>query len=278
MNAAIANPDDLGLKKFFVYSVLLHVSLSVLIIASIYLQRRGSAWGGIGGGGGGAVKVNLVGSLAGIPMPTAPAAMESKAVDPTKGLYKEEPKPKAPEPKADATKLPKFDKEKPPKTISHPSRVDDAKTPPPENAVPYGKGGAPKLPTGYGTSPGASSPGAGGQGPGGVNMQGQGGGDLGFRYGWYVEAMRRRISSNWLQSTIDPAVVAARRAHCTVTFTINRDGSIKDAHITETSGNLSFDNSGLRAVLASNPMPALPSDYPGSYVIVQFDFDLGMTR
>ncbi|PYU08001.1 MAG: hypothetical protein DMG33_02915 [Acidobacteria bacterium] len=39
-----------------------------------------------------------------------------------------------------------------------------------------------------------------------------------------------------------------------------------------------MDNSGLRAVLSSNPMPALPNDYSGSYVVVTFDFDLGMSR
>jgi hypothetical protein len=53
---------------------------------------------------------------------------------------------------------------------------------------------------------------------------------------------------------------------------------VKDIKIYQTSGNLSMDNSGLRALMASNPMPALPPDYHGSYVTVLFDFDLSMTR
>jgi len=279
MYAAVANAEELSLKKFLIYSLVLHTLLVAFIAISAFVQHRGNAWGGIGGGGGGSVKVNLVGSLAGIPMPNPPVVSESRTVDPTKGLYKEEPKPKAPEPKADATKLPKFEKEKPTLPPSHKSRTFESETPPPENAVPYGAGGTARIPTGSGTSPGGSAnvgtvPGQGG----GVGVQGQGGGDFASRYAWYVEGVRRRIQSNWLQNTIDSRVLADRSAHCVVAFTITRDGTVKDVHISQTSGNLSMDNSGLRAVLSSNPMPALPNDYSGSYVVVTFDFDLGMSR
>jgi TonB family protein len=86
------------------------------------------------------------------------------------------------------------------------------------------------------------------------------------------------VQTNWLQNTIDPAVRQARTAHAVVAFTIYRDGTVKDIKVSQTSGNLSMDNSGLRALMASNPMPALPPDYRGSYVTVLFDFDLSMTR
>src|SRR5437667_10791260 len=122
MYAAVANAEELCLRKFLSYSLVLHTLLVAFIAISAFVQHRGNAWGGIGGGGGGSVKVNLVGSLAGIPMPNPPVVSESRTVDPTKGLYKEEPKPKAQEPKADATKLPKFMKEKTLFTPSHKSR------------------------------------------------------------------------------------------------------------------------------------------------------------
>jgi outer membrane biosynthesis protein TonB len=53
---------------------------------------------------------------------------------------------------------------------------------------------------------------------------------------------------------------------------------VKDVRISQASGNASMDNSGLRAIMSSNPMPALPPDYSGSSVKVIFDFDLSMTR
>jgi outer membrane biosynthesis protein TonB len=53
---------------------------------------------------------------------------------------------------------------------------------------------------------------------------------------------------------------------------------VKDIRISQTSGNQSMDNSGMRAIMSSNPMPGLPPDYSGSTVRVIFDFDLSMTR
>src|SRR6267378_4901923 len=184
MTTAVANPPDQNLRQYLIYSIIMHSSLAVVIAVSAYIQYHGKAWGGVGGNLGGA-KVNLV-SAAGIPMPKESVVTESKAVDPTKSLHKEEP-PKPPEPKTDATKIPKFDKEKPlPPTRK--SRTLENKTPVQDNDVPYGKGGNPDLPTGYSETPGGGSS--------GVTVQGQGGADFATRYGWYIEAVKNRIYSN----------------------------------------------------------------------------------
>jgi protein TonB len=199
-------------------------------------------------------------------MPSKPSVTDTNAVDPTKGLYKEEPKP--PEPKTPAEKIPDFKNEKP-KPISHPSKVDPPKIPPPPNAVDYGKGGSPNLPTSYATTPG------GGSGP--VSVKGQGGGDFASRYGWYIEGVRRSVGQNWLQTTIDPPVRAARQAHCVMNFRINRDGSVSNVQMAQSSGNLSMDNSARRALDGIRFGP-LPNDYSGSGVDVTFDFDLSLTH
>ncbi len=261
MTTAVANPDEFGLGKFVVYSLFLHALLTAAIIASAIFHWRGNVWGGVGGASEGDVKVNLVGSV-GIPMPKPPVIDDSKTFDPTNSLYKEQPQPKPPEIPKDVVKIPKLEKEKP-QPIQHKSKVFENKTPPPENAV-SGHGGQPNLPTGYAQTPGAAS--------NGVAVSGQGGGDFAARYPAYVEAIRRRIAQNWLQSSIDPAARASRSIHAVATFSIYRDGTVKDIRITESSSNASFDNSGLRALYDSNPMPPLPSDYNGSYVAVTFDF------
>jgi len=267
MSLAVSTVDAPSLKKCLSYSVLFHVSLTAIMLAGIWLQRTGESWGGIGGGDG-SVKVNLVAS-AGIPMPPNITPTESQTFDPTKGLNMEEPKPKPPEPKSDTTNIPKFEKEKP-LPPSKKSKVFENKTPPPENAIPYGKGGQMNVPTGYADTPGPLN--------GGMAMQGQGGGDFAARYAWYVESVRRAISQNWMQSTIDPAVRAARRAKTTMTFTINRDGTVKNIRLSQSSGNRSMDDSAQRALLSIDRLPALPSDYSGKYVDVTFDFDLSMVR
>src|SRR6266699_4859856 len=264
MTTAVANPGDFNLRSYLFYSVVFHALFTVAVLSASFFERRGNAWGGVGGNLGG-TKVSLV--SAGIPMPKESVVTESKAVDPTKCLQKEEP-PKPPEPKTDAEKIPKFEKEKP-LPPSKKSRTFESKTPPPDNAVPYGKGGNPALPTGYSQTPGGSS---------GVAVSGQGGGDFGARYPWYVDAVRNRIRQGWDQNTIDPAVRAAHRAHAVITFRINADGSISNIRLFQTSGNSSMDYSAQRALQSLGSVSRLPNDYMGSYVDVTFDFDLSLTQ
>ena len=85
------------------------------------------------------------------------------------------------------------------------------------------------------------------------------------------DAVRRKISMNWLQSTIDPSVTWAPRAQ--FTFQILRDGTVTNVQLTQTSGNRSVDNSALRAILSSSPVSSLPSGYSGSSVTVEFWFE-----
>ena len=267
MTSAVANPNDFNLKSYLFYSVVFHALLTVAVVTASFLERRGDTWGGVGGKlGGTGTKVSLV-SNAGIPMPKESMVTESKAVDPTKGLHKEEP-PKPPEPKTDAEKIRKFEKEKP-LPPSPKSRTLENKTPVHENDVPYGKEGSPDLPTGFSPTPGASS---------GVATIGQGGGDFGGRYPWYVDAVRNRVRQSWDQTTIDPAVRAARRAHAVVTFRITTTGAISNIRTSQSSGNSSMDNSALRALQSIDAFRALPNDYMGSYVDVTFDFDLSLMQ
>lgn len=249
-----------NLKKPFVWSVIFHgILFGSLTLSTIY-SHRGNDWGSSGGGG--AVSVGLVAKLPGIMLPRPDIVTQSQTVDTTKGLYKEEPKPK-PKEEPDVQKIPEFAKEKPPKIISHPSKVFEDKTPPPPNAVPYGQGGSPALPY--------SSFAMNGPTQGGMGFSGPGGGDFAGKFPSYVDAVRNRISSNWLQSTVDPSVRWAPRAD--FSFTVLRDGTVTNVQMLQTSGNRSVDNSALRAIQSSSPMSPLPSNYSGSSVTVEFWFD-----
>jgi len=238
----------------------LHTALVALLLFSAFYAPQGNGWSGPGGG---AVSIGVVGSLPGVPLPRPAVVSESRVTDPTHGLYKSEPPPKKVE-VPDATKLPEFQKEKklPP---SRPSRLLEDNSTPPPGAIPYGQGGTPSLPYTQFTTGSGTQGGLGMTGPAG------GGGDFGARYAWYVEAVQRRISSNWLQSTIDPSIRFAPRV--VVDFQVFRDGTAKNIQIVRSSGNLSVDRSAQRAVEESNPFPGLPGDYAGSYVSVEFWFE-----
>ena len=279
MNGAVANTEQIRFTPYITVSGILHGGLIVLLALASYFHWQGNRWAGPSGGDEG-VKVNLVGN-SGLPMPKTPSVNESNVVDPSKSLWKNDVKPEPPKPKKeeivppdlknvpDFKTLEKFNKKPPPPPKQN--KAFEPKIPNPENAVPGRNLGAANVPTGAGSTPGSST-------TPGLAIKAEGGGDFASRYGWYIEAVKRRIQSNWLQNTIDPAARAARTAHAVVEFTIYKDGTLKDIRVSQTSGNLSMDNSGLRAVMSSNPMPGLPPDYSGSSVRVIFDFDLSMQR
>jgi TonB family protein len=255
------HPDLDNLKKPLVWSLGLHMILFGSLAVSTLLSHRGETWGGSGGDN--AVTVGLVAKLPGIMLPRPDAVTTSRVVDETKGLYKSEPQPKPKEIAPDTKTIPEFKKEKTPHYITRPSKVLEDPTPPPPNAVPYGQGGSPALPYSNFTVGGATQ--------GGMGFSGPGGGDFTGRFPAYVDAVRNRISSNWLQSTVDPSVRWTPRSM--FTFQILRDGTVTNVQMTTSSGNRSVDNSALRAILNSSPVSPLPSNYSGNIVTVEFWFE-----
>lgn len=268
MTTAVANPLDLraarsydpSLRKFLIYSIILHAGLVLVGVAATVFHWNRNQWSGTGSLGS-VTKATLV-SSAGLPMPKPPVVTPSETADPSKSLYKEEPKPKPPEPKTEATPIPKFDKEKklPP---SPKSKVID-KTPPPPNAVPGHGHGVPDIPSGIEQTPGTAS--------GGVATRQQAGGEFESRYPWYIAAAKRRVAPNWNLLFLDPSVRNSQTLHCVIGFTILRDGSIRNLKVEQSSGNSSWDTSGLRAIQSSVPFPPLPSDWPAQDVAVLWDF------
>jgi protein TonB len=248
-----------SLRGTLLVSLLLHGSLFLGAVGyTMFGQRFGSGWGR-NWGAGGATRVNAVASLPGVPLPPPMTTTRSTVATENPGLYKNEPKPPPPEP-TKAEQIPKFQRAvKPEKAERVATRIQKQPLETPDNAVPFGLGGRPSMT--YTQFVNAA-------GEGGLNF---GQGNFGDRYGWYVAAVRSRISSNWLLSTISPSVLSAPRV--SLTFDISRDGTLDNAQITHSSGIPEVDRSALRAVLASNPLGPLPPDYPGNKVSVEFYFD-----
>lgn len=87
-----------------------------------------------------------------------------------------------------------------------------------------------------------------------------------FPYTIYIERMKTLIGTHWIR----PQSVAAITS--TVSFRIERDGSIREARTETPSGNVTFDNAALRAVLEASPLPPLPFGYNGSWLGVHLTF------
>jgi len=90
------------------------------------------------------------------------------------------------------------------------------------------------------------------------------GGD--FPYTMYLTNMNRLIGTHWFRPQISGDLTTR------ISFTINRDGSITDAKIEQSSGNGTADRSALRAVLETSPLPPLPFGYNDTYLGVHLIF------
>ena len=257
----IAMPDQRRdkLRGTLLASIILHIVLFVVVVTyTLFHFGLGAGTGTWGAKD--ATHVGAVASLPGIPLPSPMVTTSSQVVTQNTGVTKTEPEPKE-EPPPEAVPIPKFkDAVKPEKLERVNKRIHKEEYVPPDNTVPYGLTGAPSINyTQVVTSAGS----------GGVSM-GEGN-SFGLRFGWYVAAMRNRISANWLMTTVSPSILTAPRT--ILTFEIRRDGTVTNAQITQSSGVAEVDRSAFRANLASNPLPPLPSDYSGSSVNVQFYFD-----
>jgi periplasmic protein TonB len=90
------------------------------------------------------------------------------------------------------------------------------------------------------------------------------GGD--FPYPLYIQRMNTLIGGHWVR----PAV--AETTSATIYFVINRDGTIRDAKVLDSSGSGLYDRAALRAVLEVSPLPPLPFGYNGTYLGVGLKF------
>jgi protein TonB len=244
-------------------SAALHVALfGGMVLYGFVLGRAGDSWGGSEGGDG-AMSATLVSS---VPLPAPQVKTENILANESKGLSQTLPKPKEVEKEPDAIPIPdKTSKRKPePKqqaSVQPPKRQVEP-LPEPANVVPFGQGGPVSGP--YGSFNTANA-------KGGFGFTGSGGGDFGSRFSWYVDAVRRKVSDNWLKYEVDPSIHDAKRVF--ITFDITRTGQPANVQLSTTSGVPSLDISAVRAIQRIDTFGPLPGDYPGSKVSVEFWFD-----
>ena len=242
------------------WSLVLHVAVTggILLYTVIAPSGGGSSWGA--GGGGDAIGVTLAST---VPLPSQPTEKQNVLANESKGLAESQPKPKEEEKAPEA--IPIADKQtkiKPKPQISatkrkpEPQPVEEA-----NNVVPFGQGGPVSGPYGTFSAAGAK---------GGFGFTG-GGGDFGTRYAWYVRIVQQKVSENWLKYEVDPRISDAQRVY--ITFDVMRDGHPANVQVEQSSGVPSLDQSAVRAIQRIDTFGALPSDYSGNKVSVEFWFD-----
>lgn len=245
------------LSRPLAWSAGLHLAFTAFVIlyTMFFHGFRGEGWGS--GGGGDAMGATLVAS---VPLPSAEVQTTNVLATESKGLSKSEPKAQEQTP-PEAVAIPDKNAKIKPKPVTSAAKNKPEPQPENSNQIPYGEGGPVSGPYSMFNAGGAK---------GGFGFTG-GGGDFGSRFSYYVQAVQRRVSENWLKYEIDPRITQGNRVY--LTFDIERDGSPKNVQIEQSSGVPSLDVSAVRAIQRIDTFGPLPPEYSGNKVSVEFWFD-----
>jgi periplasmic protein TonB len=233
-------------------SIVLHLALAASIvlygILGGFLHRN--LWGGPGTGG--AIQVNLVSST--LPLPSNQPINQNVLSTETPS-----PAPAPPVPKEqraeDQTAIPISGRQKKPDQKTVQRTPPQKQEPVPTNRANYGEQAGSSIPRA--AQPSFSN------GPTSVNN-----GDFGSRFGWYVDAINRKMSSNWYKALVDQNTPRGARAY--IDFTVSRDGSVSSVRLDRSSGSPTLDSSCMRAAQRVDTFGALPAGYNQSTLLVSY--------
>jgi TonB family protein len=243
-----------ALSGGFIAAFLLHAGVVVVLtVGWFWMHRARETLGEVHPAGGPAYDVAAVSK---IPIPQRDAPQNPVAADTQSTVRsapaKEETEKKIPVPDKDAFQIPDRKKKQAEQPLHQQQYMQQAR----KNQV-------------YSRTPTAvASPmyGASGSGQVGIGPNSP----LGTRLGWYAEIVRQQIAQQWLTNGLDSS---SQRAPAMVSFTIMRDGSVKDVRVLQSSGNPNIDNTAQRAVYQAK-LPPLPGQVTDSSITAQFTFNL----
>lgn len=205
----------------------------------------------------------------GVRRPASRPKAEKPAPEPAKEPERPAPEPEKPAPEPEQEDVPVLPEKKPekkpeppkPSTSEGPRRPAE-KTPEKTDPKPPASGGTGTNPAGtaaQGTPDGeAGRRGSATGNPLGTSAFGSSIAGLDnpdFRFGYYLDQLLSAIDSKWVRPPMGEGVEA------TISFRIQRDGSLSDLQVAVSSGYNSFDLAALRAVQNASPFPPLPRAY-----------------
>jgi protein TonB len=241
----------------FLESILVHAAIAgALILSTISFQHSHETWGSTSTQNGNAVPVTAVKS---IPLPSRrgpvnPVANDTEAQVPQAPKVQPKKQVKAPPEKAIPLLKKRHIDTRP---LEEPSEQRFRAQPPQPNQV-YSQQ-APAA-----VSPMFQKPGSGGVGIGQNSV-------LGNQFGAYADLVIRRVTDKWQTNGLASLRTAPMAV---ITFDIQRDGSVRNIKVAQSSGNAALDTSAQRAVQDAAPFEPLPSQYNRNEATVELRFQL----
>lgn len=250
-----------SLKRPLVISLVAHAALASVVVLYTQIGLSGVVqWGTPNSLGGGSVGISAVKQL---PLPPRSGVANPLAND-TESRVPAPPKPevrKPAPPREDPDAIALRARKRP--AEERPRYGQQARSTPTQPGRPnqlYSSSGQALSSNMYGNA----------SGTGGVGVGS--GSAFGYKYGWYRDLLERRIAEKWRTDEVDPRIQTAPPA--IITFTIQRNGAIRDVRVLQSSGNYALDNSSKRAVYEASPLPELPRDYDRDSAQIEIWFQL----
>jgi TolA protein len=104
---------------------------------------------------------------------------------------------------------------------------------------------------------------------GGEVGEGGGGAVRGIEFILYTQRLQRRVQESWIVAEKRPGLVAS------VSFKIQADGEVQDVELMKSSGDVTFDQSVLRAVRKATPFPPPPQSYADEFATQKIFMNFG---
>ncbi|UCD20186.1 MAG: TonB C-terminal domain-containing protein, partial [candidate division WOR-3 bacterium] len=89
-----------------------------------------------------------------------------------------------------------------------------------------------------------------------------------FTYSYYLNILLNKISRNWHNPFRGQNVVMKSIVY----FEVDKDGNIYSVRLEDRSGNELYDETTMRAVIATKSLPPLPDEFGDDYLKVHLEF------
>jgi TonB family protein len=100
---------------------------------------------------------------------------------------------------------------------------------------------------------------------------------MGVDFSAYLQQVLTAVKLNW-SAVFPTAARLGQRGIVSIQFAIAKDGKVTKIVFESQSGARALDNASVAAISASNPLPALPTDFKGDRVVLQMSFMYNIPR
>jgi TonB family protein len=99
---------------------------------------------------------------------------------------------------------------------------------------------------------------------------------MGVDFGPYLQRVLHDVRQNWYNAI--PESAEMKHGNLIIEFAITKDGKVAGMKLVAGSGDVPLDRAAWAGIVASDPFPALPTEFGGQYLALRFRFYYNPTK